>query len=159
MQRARAITGRWLAAAIVPFALAACSAQETDEGTPPTATDASANATPTPSEAPAPEALAATAWRTLSEDGARYTTYLDPDGSYRDLRNGDPWQTGSWRYIDGEEGKRLCFKPDDENGLERCWEPGRVSGDTMRAKGDSGITIELERVEYQPPAEADDEAA
>jgi hypothetical protein len=29
----------------------------------------------------------------------------------------------------------------------------------MRAKGDSGITIELERVEYQPPAEADDEAA
>lgn len=159
MRLALAINGRWLATAIVPFALAACSAQEADEATPTAAGEASSSATPMPSEEPAPEAFAATAWRAMSEDGARYTTYLDPDGSYRDLRNGDPWQSGSWRYIDGEDGKLLCFEPEDENGLERCWEPGRMSGDTMRAKGDSGVTIELERTDYQPPADADDEAA
>ena len=48
-----------------------------------------------PSGEPAPEVFVATAWRAVAADGARYTTYLDADGTYRDLRNGDPWQTGS----------------------------------------------------------------
>lgn len=159
MRRGVAITGRWLAAAIGPLALAACTGQKADQPLSTDTGETGASATATPSGEPAPEAFAATGWRALAEDGARYTTYLDPDGTYRDLRNGDPWQTGSWRYLDSEGDKRLCFKPDDENGLERCWQPGRMSGDTLRAKGDGGITIELERVEYQPPAEADDAAA
>lgn len=137
------------------LALAACTAGETEEADPAPTGEASA----TPSGEPAPEVFAATAWRVIAQDGARYTTYLDADGSYRDLRNGDPWQTGSWRYFDGEEGKRLCFEPDDESGLERCWKPGRMSGETMRAESDSATTIELERVEYLPPATTDDEEA
>ena len=38
-----------------------------------------------------PEAFSSTAWRAIAEDGARYVTEIDPDGTYRDLRNGDPW--------------------------------------------------------------------
>ena len=45
-----------------------------------------------------PGDFAETAWRITSEDGARYTTYLDRDGSYRDLRNGDLWQEGQWTF-------------------------------------------------------------
>ena len=84
-----------------------------------------------PSPAPAPDGFAATAWRALAADGARYTTYLDQDGTYRDLRNGDPWQTGEWTYADGEDGKRLCLRPDADTGIERCWEPDRMRGDKI----------------------------
>ena len=31
-----------------------------------------------------------------------------------------------------------------------------MTGETLRAKSDHGLTIELERVEYQPPVEPDD---
>ena len=93
-------------------------------------------------------------------DGARYTTYLDQDGTYRDLRNGDPWQTGSWRYSEEEgNGKRLCLRPDDENGVERCWEPDRMRNGVMRAENDAGTVIELESVTYALPVETADEAA
>lgn len=151
-------TGRLALGALAPLALGGCSGTQGDE---PPATDgeeiaATASASASPSGEPAPEAFAATAWRALAADGARYTTYLDADGTYRDLRNGDPWQTGSWRYLDAERDRRLCFMPADENGIERCWEPGRMTGETLRAKSDHGLTIELERVEYQPPVEPDD---
>ncbi|MEX0341943.1 MAG: hypothetical protein AB3N06_05105, partial [Erythrobacter sp.] len=96
-----------------------------------------------------------TAWRAVAADGARYTTFLDPDGTYRDLRNGDHWQTGSWTYSGDTQGRILCFTPSDENGVELCWEPDRMSGDTLRAESDSGVTIELERVEYVLPDDAD----
>ncbi|UYH54738.1 hypothetical protein N6L26_11940 [Qipengyuania sp. SS22] len=108
-----------------------------------------------PSGEPAPEVFAATAWRAVAADGARYTTYLDADGTYRDLRNGDPRQTGSWSYSAVERDKRLCFIPTPATGVERCWEPGRMSGGTMKATNDDGVSIELERVEYRPPAEPD----
>ena len=107
---------------------------------------------PTPEADSAPQTFADTAWRSTAEDGARYTTYLDADGTYRDIRNGDPWQTGSWAYRDGEDKPQLCFTPDAENGVERCWEPGRMSDGAMRAKNQTGREIELERVDYFPPA-------
>ena len=134
--------------AFAALALAACSPAG-DAGDETLDTDPA----PPPSSGPAPHIFAATAWRAVAEDGARYTTQLDPDGTYRDLRNGDPWQTGSWTYSDGEHGKLLCFTPEDENGIERCWEPERMSGDTMRATSDSGTAIELERVDYEPPSD------
>ena len=113
-----------------------------------------------PSGEPAPEVFVATAWRAVAADGARYTTYLDADGTYRDLRNGDPWQTGSWRYSEEEgSGKRLCLRPDDENGVERCWEPDRMRNGVMRAENDAGTVIELESVTYALPVETADEAA
>ena len=148
---------------LAPLALAACGAEESIEPDPANSEDIAAAATTSPPGDPAPEAFAATAWRVVAEDGARYTTYLDAGGSYRDLRNGDPWQVGSWSYSDGETGKRLCLTPAAEGGVERCWEPGRMSGETMRATSGRGLTIKLERVEYQPPveseAETDDDGA
>lgn len=153
----RATMKRVAAGAIVPLALAACSAGNDQEADPAPVSESDFGAAP--SDAPAPEAFAGTAWRAIARDGARYTTYLDTDGRYRDLRNGDPWHSGSWRYLEGEDNRRLCLKPDDENGLERCWEPGRMSGETMRAESDSGTLIELERVDYQPPADTTDAAA
>jgi len=138
--------------AFAALALSACSPTEDTGGDVPDAADPAAS----PSDEPAPQIFAATAWRAVAEDGARYTTQLDPDGTYRDLRNGDPWQVGSWTYSDGEQGKLLCFTPGDENGIERCWEPERMRGDTMRATSDSGTTIELERVDYEPPSDEPD---
>ena len=98
-----------------------------------------------------PQTFADTAWRSVSEDGARYTTMLDRDGTYRDLRNGDPWQQGSWTYADEDDGKKLCFVPEAENGVERCWTPGRVEDGTLIATGPGERRIELQRVDYEPP--------
>ena len=124
---------------------------------------AEGQAAASPSSAPAPDGFAATAWRTLAAGGARYTTYLDQDGTYRDLRNGDPWQTGEWTYADGEDGKRLCLRPDADTGIERCWEPDRMRGDMMRLEGETGTLIELESVEYvlpsAQPSDASDDPA
>ena len=112
--------------------------------------------TTSPSDEPAPRAFASTAWRTTAEDGARYTTQLDSDGTYRDLRNGDLWQTGSWTYSNDNESNHLCFTPQDDNGVERCWKPERMNGDTMRATSENGTEIELQRVVYTPPSEGTD---
>ncbi len=140
-------------------ALAACSppadnATGTELGG--SGVSAVATASMEPKDAPVPDGFARTAWRVMAEDGARYTTYLDADGSYRDLRNGDPWHEGQWTYTTGDT-PRLCLEPEGENAVERCWEPGPSDGDTMEATGDDGRTIELERVEYVPvPDDADD---
>ena len=149
-------TLRTLGSAAVAAALVAgCAPEDSANSQSSMATDVSTE----PTADPAPEVFAATAWRAIAEDGARYTTYLDPDGTYRDLRNGDPWQSGSWSYSDSEQGKILCFSPAEENGIERCWEPVRMTGKTMRAEGDSGRSIELERVDYEPAEDAGDEPA
>ena len=133
--------------------LAACSpsAQTPNEGLD------TATIEPTPTGQPAPDKFASTAWRFRTADGARFTTFIDPDGLYRDVRNGDAWQEGNWTYSDADDAGALCFLPDDENGIERCWEPGRMTGDTMKVSGANGKEIELERVEYAPVAETTDE--
>lgn len=126
-------------------------AEETATQTP-TETAAVAEGGSAPKEGPAPEIFAGSAWRSISADGARYTTYLDSDGTYRDLRNGDPWQSGTWRY-DVEAGPLLCLTPDADGGVERCWKPGKMRGQTMTATGEGERRIHLERVEYTPPGE------
>ncbi|WP_435199481.1 hypothetical protein [Qipengyuania sp. 902] len=103
-----------------------------------------------------PGDFAETAWRITSEDGARYTTYLDRDGSYRDLRNGDLWQEGQWTFnATGDE--RLCFTPNEENGVERCWNPESMTDDMMDATGPQDRRIELQRVDYRLPDESSTE--
>lgn len=135
--------------------LAGCAPQ--DEGGPPE--DASAgeavSAMPSPDGAPAPDTFAQTAWMARAKDGARYVTQLDADGTYRDLRNGDAWQSGSWSFAEGPEGKQLCFSPEDEAGVERCWLPGRMKEGKMMATGPGGRRIELEPVTYEPPEQED----
>ena len=121
---------------------------------------ASAEPRDSPTGKPAPDTFAGTAWRVMAEDGARYVTMLDEGGTYRDLRNGDPWQEGDWTYADGPGGKQLCLRPDHEDGLERCWEPERMKGNTMIATGPGDRRIELTRVDYAAPEkdEQSDEA-
>ena len=140
------------------MAVLAASCSPADEPAPADSGKAGAQQVDTAKESPAPEVFAATAWRSMSEDGARYTTYLDSDGSYRDFRNGDPWQTGAWRY-DVNAGSVLCLRPADENGIERCWKPGKMRGETLVVTGDGDRRIELERVEYAPPEDGDDTPA
>ena len=105
-----------------------------------------------------PQVFAATAWRTAAADGTRFTTYLDPDKTYRDLRNGDPWQVGTWIY-EREGSGRLCLTPAAENAIERCWTPGRIRRDILDVTSDDGRRIELEKVEYAPPASEIEDAA
>ena len=102
-----------------------------------------------------PQRFAGTAWRVLAEDGARFVTYLDPDGAYRDLRNGDPWQTGVWAYAAGPEGGELCFTPENEYARESCWRPERMRGDSLFARGPGDRRIELIRIDYTRPEPAE----
>jgi hypothetical protein len=100
-------------------------------------------------QADLPAEFIRTAWRIVSEDGARYTTYLDEDGRYRDFRNGDPWQEGTWE-TDSED--RLCFLPEAEGAVLRCWHPDRMQGaNRMIASSDNGQRIRLDRADYSPP--------
>ena len=112
-----------------------------------------------PSGRPAPDTFAGSAWRVTADDGARYVTYLDPEDRYRDFRNGDLWQQGSWRLVEGPEIRELCFTPDAETAEETCWRPGRMKDETLIANGEDDRRIELTRAPYSPPSEAADEDA
>lgn len=139
--------------ASLALAAMACTPAEEEPATEGEAPAAEASGKPV--EGPAPEVFAGTAWRSTAEDGARFTTYLDEDGTYRDIRNGDQWQTGTWRYV--EAGPLLCFIPDGDDVAETCWKPGKMRGDTMVATDADDRRIELERVEYAPIAEEGEE--
>ena len=119
-----------------------------------------------------PNDFARTAWRVEDEDGARYTTFLDDGGRYRDLRNGDPWHSGSWE-VDAEN--QLCLTPDtdDETGSEgaaetaqepsegprSCWNPRGMDGDGgMIVQASSGKRVRLQQVDYRAP-DAEDSTA
>jgi hypothetical protein len=112
---------------------------------------ASENAPPSEAEPVDSEALTltGTAWRVTGEDGAIYTTFLDPDGSYRDMKNGDPWAQGTWeRLADG----RLCFTPADEERSGDCWEFGSEDREgNLRVTNDDGHEVELRPVTYIAP--------
>lgn len=93
-------------------------------------------------------------WLTIGSDGAVQTTFLDPGGRYRDLRNGALVAEGSWQQnSDGA----LCFEPDSGRGA--CWETGRMADDgTALATSGEGKRIVLRRVAYvAPPAPEDSE--
>ncbi len=101
-----------------------------------------------------------TAWRAVSEDGARFTTYLDKGGAYRDLRNGDPYGAGDWTYTDGARGKLLCLTPEQAEGEEAetnetCWETSRMRGETMIVTGPGDKRVELTSVGYAAPSETE----
>lgn len=147
--------GRFPVSIGLALGLAACTpaedAAQEDDALAPEPTESASTAS-------APDSFAETAWLALSEDGARYVTHFDADGSYRDMRNGDPYQEGSWRYAEGPEGKQLCFEPIDEGGVERCWLPGRLEEGRMIATGPAGRRIELTKIAYQPVAPEDETA-
>ena len=136
---------------------------------------AEAGAASAESEGPAlngedlPSDFARTAWRVEDEDGARYTTYLDEGGVYRDLRNGDPWHSGSWEV---DEDGRLCLTPEtddtastdageEDTAPRTCWTPRGMDGDGgMIVQASSGKRVRLQQVDYRAPdsEDAEDEA-
>jgi hypothetical protein len=95
--------------------------------------------------------MSQTGWRVQGEDGAVYTTFFDPDGTYRDFKNGEPLQTGTWEErVDG----KLCFTPSAEGRIGECWELGPVtSAGIMKPVNDAGKAIELRTVTYIAPEE------
>mgnify|MGYP002628148320 CR=1 FL=1 len=108
-----------------------------------------------------PTDFARTAWRVEDADGARYTTYLDDGGLYRDFRNGDLWHSGRWE-VDGEG--RLCLTPEadetsDETAPITCWSPRGMDGDSgMIVQASSGKRVRLQQVEYRAPEDGAAEA-
>ena len=166
--------------------LAACSAPADDPASSalqPTGEAAADTVSERSSEIDLPEDFAGSGWRVQDETGARYITYLDADGRFRDLRNGDPFTTGAWE-VDAEE--RICFMPDGPDGaddedaeatsdmpgrpaqptlrqptLRTCWRPQRMASDgAMALIGPSGRRIHAMPVEYlAPPTQDDPDAA
>ena len=95
-----------------------------------------------------PESFAETAWISRSEEGARFVTYFDADGTYRELRNGDPRQTGEWSFAEGPEGKQICVQPDAGAGEKSCWQPDRMKDGKLIVTGPEGKRVELQRADY-----------
>jgi len=92
--------------------------------------------------------MAETAWLSVSEEGVVYTTFLDPDGRYRDIRDGQIAYQGTWEQNASSE---LCFSPD--NAMGACWEHGAPGLDgVMRATNRAGRSIEVKRITYTPRA-------
>ncbi|WP_427964256.1 hypothetical protein [Altererythrobacter sp.] len=139
----------------ISLALAACNPPADSGGV-----AAEQSATPEPSgtatSSAKPVTMAETGWLVVGRDGSILTTYLDADDTYRDLRNGQPLQTGQWtRSNDGE----LCFTPDAEDRAGDCWTLGKPGDDgTLRATDTAGLEIELRQIPYQAPETKEQEA-
>ena len=138
------------------LALSACAAEE--DGTADSPADVAAS-TGAADEARELKEFVGTAWRVSAEDGARYVTYLDAEGRYRDLRNGDPWQEGGWSLEAApgdEEGQvLLCFQPEGDNVRERCWETGKLDDGKLVVTSGGGRRVQLEKVAYEAPQDAE----
>lgn len=96
--------------------------------------------------------FAESGWLTVGADGGVQTTFLDADGRYRDLRNGEQVAQGSWQQRpDGS----LCFEPD--TGFGACWtiEPLEDDGSAIAVNGE-GKRIEVRRVSYIGPDASND---
>ena len=147
---------KFISIAIASLLTLSCTQAEDDASSPESSPSSDAGDTENSGTAP-PDHLEGTAWQAVAEDGARYVTYLDEGGTYRDLRNGDPFQDGGWTYTESETARHLCFTPNDEDGVETCWEPGRQKDDTLIMTGTDGRRVELRSVAYEAPAGEDAE--
>ena len=151
---------RHLSAFIAPLAL--CALAACSDGSGDLSAEGAAAGSTIPQEAgdeasgtSTPMQLAETGWLTVGKDGAVQTTFFDPDGRYRDLRNGEEVAGGRWeRRADG----RVCFEPDV--GLGACWETGDEDATgSIIATDTDGTSIALRRVTYIAPPAPDADAA
>lgn len=142
---------------ILVLAFAACSpAPEQDAATQVAAAETEEpEPEPSPTTSPAPDDFTNTAWRSTAENGALFVTYLDEGGTYRDLRNGDPYQTGTWEYADDGQ---LCLTPEADDAQGGCWEPERMRDGDMLTLTSGERRIQVRRITYEPPAEEGQEA-
>lgn len=130
--------------------LAGCSPSETDTANPSITPEAEVMESASSESPPVPDRFEGTAWRADGSDGARYVTFLDTGGRYRDLRNGDPLGEGAWSR--GDDGA-ICFVPDGADGLRRCWSPDRMTAEDRMVVtgGANGNRVELVRADYVAP--------
>lgn len=138
-------------ALIATIALAACAEEQGTggEGAPASESTNEAN-----SDNGTSLTLAESGWLVVGEDGAVYTTMLDPDGSYRDFRNGDPLQSGEWEKRESGE---LCFIPSEDGKAGDCWTLGQLERDnTVRATDSEDRPVELRKISYVGPGEGDE---
>lgn len=134
--------------------LAACNPQaDGGEITGNPDTSGASPAAPEPAQSGKAPVLSASGWLVVGEDGLVYTTMLDPDGTYRDFRDGQPLQDGAWRRGNGGN---LCFIPAAEDRNGECWTLGRLKANgSMRATSASGRVVVLRRIAYAPATVAD----
>lgn len=133
-------------AALALLTVASCApADDGSEGS----SDAQASEVEDGASASANEAVlvANTAWLSVGEDGSVLTTFLDPDGGYRDGRNGTMADSGRWEQRpDGA----ICFVP--VTGTGDCWTAEALDEDgaTIVTNGD-GKRVEIKRITYTAP--------
>lgn len=91
--------------------------------------------------------VANTAWLSVGQDGSVQTTFLDQGGRYRDFRNGEPADTGTWEQRpDGA----ICFTPDEGQG--GCWGAGALDADgSTYVTSADGKRVEIKRITYTAP--------
>lgn len=144
----------WRVLLIAPVSLAllsACSAQTAEEEAAAEQEVAGEETAAADGKTPEPREFAGTAWRSMAEDGARFVTYIDAGGTYRDLRNGDSFQQGAWTWNADGFSRKLCFTPEADGGVERCWSVSPVEDGVMIVTGLDDKQVELERVDYVLP--------
>lgn len=130
----------------ISLALAACNPPPDSGGM-----AAEQSATPEPSGSAMsrakPVSMAETGWLVVGRDGSIFTTYLDADDTYRDLRNGQPLETGQWTLSNDSE---LCFTPEAQDRAGDCWTLDTPGDDgALRATNTAGLEIELRQIPYQ----------
>lgn len=88
-----------------------------------------------------------TAWLSVGRDGSVQTTFLDAGGRYRDFRNGEAADSGSWEQRpDGS----ICFAPDA--GLGACWATETSENDgTAIVVNETGTRVAIKRITYTAP--------
>lgn len=134
------------------FALAACAPEGESGGESPSQSEPASEAES--QDTGGSLTLAESGWLVVGEDGAVYTTMLDPDGTYRDFRNGEALQTGEWEKRDSGE---LCFIPSEDGKAGDCWMLGDLERDnTVRATDSEGRAIELRKISYVGPGESEE---
>lgn len=139
-------------AIVSALALAGCAETSNEDSTESAADTPEAAATPDESSTEDTDiAVSESGWLTVGTDGAVQQTYFDPDGRYRDLRNGEPFGEGAWEQR--PDGK-VCFEPDSGRG--DCWETAKAdeSGEASATNGE-GKTITIKQITYLPPPEAE----
>lgn len=139
-------------AILTALALAGCADNAEDSAT--ANSDPAPEAGATPETTPSPDTditVAESGWLTVGTDGAVQTTFFDPDGRYRDLRNGEPFGEGAWEQR--PDGK-VCFEPDSGRGA--CWETDQAdeNGEAKATNGD-GKSIVIKQITYLAPPEVE----
>ncbi|MEP3051859.1 MAG: hypothetical protein ABJP48_03860 [Erythrobacter sp.] len=147
----------WFALMAMAAALSACSAGKTEQSSGDTEASSDADAAqPIETDSRGDVTFSESAWLSIGNDGAVYTTFFDADGSYRDHRNGIALQNGTWRKL---EDARLCFFPEQQNRTGDCWSIGALEDNgTMRLTSSQGRDIEVRQVAYLAAESADAEA-